>query len=323
MVYNIAMSKKFTDLSQLTKAILKKDEPQRPKSVPAHEPIPHPVKAGSAAEAPAEAPKLSREEADCLAYFSHTSIADRRFATAGRVQTPQAARKTQEPAPEAPTELSKLRASEAHLTAEVAELRQKLEAAEARAAAAEQAVEAHIAQVKSGEERRARLEAEIRELRAKAPEPPRVALAPQPAPSPEPSAPRARGGVLAAPAGFAETFPGEVREMVVAALSDACETAHQSTRERRAAVLEAVLAANPSSGELERRRAELRQIVKDVAYHNDEHMLKGLEKLGMKLISGKKHWKLEYGNVRMPMSKTPSDYRSGLNSSADMANRCF
>ena len=36
MVYNIAMSKKFTDLSQLTKAILKKDEPQRPKPVPAH-----------------------------------------------------------------------------------------------------------------------------------------------------------------------------------------------------------------------------------------------------------------------------------------------
>ena len=31
------MSKKFTDLSQLTKAILKKDEPQRPKPVPAHE----------------------------------------------------------------------------------------------------------------------------------------------------------------------------------------------------------------------------------------------------------------------------------------------
>ena len=28
MVYNIAMSKKFTDLSQLTEAILKKDEPR-------------------------------------------------------------------------------------------------------------------------------------------------------------------------------------------------------------------------------------------------------------------------------------------------------
>ncbi|MDY3228600.1 MAG: hypothetical protein SOW92_03010 [Kiritimatiellia bacterium] len=317
------MSKKFTDLSQLTKAILKKDEPQRPKPVPAHEPIPHPVKPAPAAEAPAEAPKLSREEADCLAYFSHTSIADRRFATAGRVQTPPAAGKTQEPAPEAQAELSKLMAAEAQLSGEVAELRQKLEAAEARAAAAEQALEAHIAKVKSGEEQRARLEAEIRELRAKAPEPPRVAPAPQLATLSEPPVPRERKGVLAAPAGFAEAFTGEVREMVVAALSDACETARQSTRERRAAVLAAVLAANPSSGELARRRAELRQIVKDAAYHNDEHMLKGLEKLGMKLISGKKHWKLEYGNVRMPMSKTPSDYRSGLNSSADMANRCF
>ena len=208
MVYNIAMSKKFTDLSQLTKAILKKDEPQRPKPVPAHEPIPHPVKAGSAAEAPAEAPKLSREEADCLAYFSHTSIADRRFATAGRVQTPQAARKTQEPAPEAPTELSKLRASEAHLTAEVAELRQKLEAAEARAAAAEQAVEAHIAQVKSGEERRARLEAEIRELRAKAPEPPRVALAPQPAPVARTVRPSRTWGRPGGSCGLCRNLPG-------------------------------------------------------------------------------------------------------------------
>ena len=176
------MSKKFTDLSQLTKAILKKDEPQRPKPVPAHEPIPHPVKPAPAAEAPAEAPKLSREEADCLAYFSHTSIADRRFATAGRVQTPPAAGKTQEPAPEAQAELSKLMASEAHLMAQVAELRQKLEAAEARAAAAEQVLEAHTARMKSGEEQRARLEAAIRELRAKAPETPRVAPAPQPAP---------------------------------------------------------------------------------------------------------------------------------------------
>lgn len=43
----------------------------------------------------------------------------------------------------------------------------------------------------------------------------------------------------------------------------------------------------------------------------------------MKLISGKKHWKREYGNVRMRMSKTASDYRSGLSSFADMANCCF
>ena len=33
--------------------------------------------------------------------------------------------------------------------------------------------------------------------------------------------------------------------------------------------------------------------------------------------------KLEYANVRMPMSKTPSDYRSAQNTASDMANRCF
>ena len=94
IVYNTVMSKKFTDLSQLTKSILKKDEPQRPKPVPTHAPIPHPAKAAPQPEVPAEKPKLSRDEAECLAYFSHTSITDRRFATAGRVQTPPAARKT-------------------------------------------------------------------------------------------------------------------------------------------------------------------------------------------------------------------------------------
>lgn len=303
------MSKKLTDLSQLTKAILKKDAP-----------IPTPVKAAPVSEAPVESSKLSREEADCLAYFSHTSITDRRFATAGRVQTSQTTRKTQrDPAPEAPGGISALKASEARHAAEVAELRKSLEAAEAKAVAAKQELEARIALEKAREEQRARLETEIRMLRAKTAET-------QPAVDvslTRSAESRTEKGLLTAPSGFDETFPGEVREMVVAALCDACETARQGTRERRAAVLEAVLAANPLSGELEHRRAELRQILKDVAYSNDEHMLKGLEKLGMKLISGRKHWKLQYGNVRMPMSKTPSDYRSGLNSSADMANRCF
>ena len=323
----MGMSKKLTDLSQLTKAILKKDVPQSSAAVTkevARAPIPHPVKAAPNPEAPAEKPTLSQDEAECLAYFSHTSITDRRFATAGRVQTPPAPRKAQAtPASTADLSAAASAKEEARHAAEVAELRTALEAAEARAAAAEQALDAQIVQARSGEAQRIRLEAEIRSLRERAAEMSRAAVAPVPVPLAQPPAPRAEKGVLTAPAGFAETFPGEVREMVVAALRDACETARQSTRERRAAVLEAVLAANPSSGELERRRAELRQIVKDVSYFNDEHMLKGLEKLGMKLISGRKHWKLEYGNVRMPMSKTPSDYRSGLNSSADMANRCF
>lgn len=92
----MGMSKKFTDLSQLTKAILKKDMPQSSVAVTkevARAPIPHPVKAAPEPEVHAETPSLSQGEAACLAYFSHTSITDRRFATAGRVQTSPAPRK--------------------------------------------------------------------------------------------------------------------------------------------------------------------------------------------------------------------------------------
>ena len=80
------MLKKFTDLSQLTKAVLKKADDVRAA-------VPHPQK--PAPEAAAET-ALSREDADCLAYFSHTSIADSRFATAGRVRTPVAPKRDPE-----------------------------------------------------------------------------------------------------------------------------------------------------------------------------------------------------------------------------------
>ena len=107
---------------------------------------------------------------------------------------------------------------------------------------------------------------------------------------------------------------------MLAALADALATAQQSGRERRAGVLAGVLAANAATGELECRRAELKQILKDAGYFNDP---KPFEKLGFKLISGRTHWKLQYANVRITMSKTPSDYRASLNTASDTANRCF
>ena len=107
---------------------------------------------------------------------------------------------------------------------------------------------------------------------------------------------------------------------MLATLADALDMARQSGRERRAEVLSGVLAANRPTGELECRRAELKQILKDAGYFNDP---KPLEKLGFKLISGRTHWKIQYANVRITMSKTPSDYRASLNTASDTANRCF
>ena len=120
-----------------------------------------------------------------------------------------------------------------------------------------------------------------------------------------------------------EVFGGEVREHVLAALSEARDAAGQSGRERRAKVLGDVLAANVAAGELERRRTELKQIIKDTGSFVDARTIAALEKIGFKCVSGNKHWKLDYANVRIPISKTPSDYRSALNTATSIANNCF
>jgi hypothetical protein len=78
-----------------------------------------------------------------------------------------------------------------------------------------------------------------------------------------------------------------------------------------------------SSGELDRRRAEVKQILKDAGSFADASTLSSLERIGIKCVSGKKHWKLEYGNVRVSIAKTPSDHRASLNTATDLANRCF
>ena len=128
---------------------------------------------------------------------------------------------------------------------------------------------------------------------------------------------------LLKPSAMAEVFPGEVREHILAVLSEGLAAAESSERERRAAVLGDVLADNKPSGELERRRKELRQIIKDTGSFVDARTIAAMERLGFTYVSGNKHWKIDYANVRIPMSKTPSDHRAALNTATDIANRCF
>ena len=128
---------------------------------------------------------------------------------------------------------------------------------------------------------------------------------------------------LLAPPKTKEVFKGEVREHVLAALADAQESASQSARERRAQILADVLAANVPTGELEQRRGELRQIIKDTGSFVDARTISALESIGFKCVSGNKHWKLDYANVRIPISKTPSDRRAAMNMATSIANSCF
>ena len=256
----------------------------------------------------------SREDADAaavLAYFARSPqkasrsprVAPRGVAVADRPVAPEAALKVKDAA------LAAFAVEKAAHERRIAELERQL--AEER--------EAHIAAIRERDRLQGecgRLQGELRKRGENAPVAAQVEAAP--VVQSEPTKPTQ--GILVAPATAAEVFPGEVREQVVATLLDGLGTAERSGRERRAEILRYVLAANQSSGELERRRAELRQILKDAGYYNDP---KPLERLGLRLISGRTHWKLQYANVRVVMSKTPSDYRANLNNGNEIANRCF
>ena len=256
----------------------------------------------------------SREDADAaavLAYFARSPqkasrsprVAPRGVAVADRSVAPEAALKTKDAA------LTAFAVEKAAHERRIAELERQL--AEER--------EAHIAAIRERDRLQGecgRLQGELRKCGENAP----VAAPVEAAPVARVEPTKPTQGILVAPATAAEVFPGEVREQVVATLLDGLGTAERSGRERRAEILRYVLAANQSAGELERRRAELRQILKNAGYYNDP---KPLERLGLRLISGRTHWKLQYANVRVTMSKTPSDYRANLNNGSEIANRCF
>lgn len=292
------MAKTLTDLSQLTKAILKESPPSRVEPTPAAQPAP-------------TVSNEDREAEEVLAYFSRTpqnaprSLRVAPGAGAGEDRTAElkAALETKDAALDAIAE------EKAEADERIAELEQQL--------AAER--EAHEAAVRERDRLQGecgRLQGELRKCGENAP----VAAPVEAAPVAQSEPPKPTQGILVAPATVAEVFPGEVREQVVATLLDGLGTAERSGRERRAEILRYVLAANQSAGELERRRAELRQILKNAGYYNDP---KPLERLGLRLISGRTHWKLQYANVRVVMSKTPSDYRANLNNGNEIANRCF
>ena len=292
------MAKTLTDLSQLTKAILKESPPSRVEPAPAAQPAP-------------TVSDEDREAEEVLAYFSRTpqnaprSLRVAPGAGAGEDRTAElkAALEAKDAALDAIAE------EKAEADERIAELEQQL-------AAEREAHEAAIRERDRLQGECGRLQGELRKCGENAP----VAAPVEAAPVVQSEPPKPTQGILVAPATAAEVFPGEVREQVVATLLDGLGTAERSGRERRAEILRYVLAANQSAGELERRRAELRQILKNAGYYNDP---KPLERLGLRLISGRTHWKLQYANVRVTMSKTPSDYRANLNNGSEIANRCF
>lgn len=289
------MSRTLTDFSQLSKGMFRKSEP-----VVEVKPVPKETSAGGD---------------DALAYFGLTGRGKRESGRAGAVGGCGASG-----AGAANDATAALEANLEAVRAESAALGAAKDAAEKKAADLERQLAEERAARQAAEAERERLRGDVLRLRNELEEMQTIPRAEAAAPVPVQEV-RVQG-LLKAPA-TGEVFNGEVREHVLAALSEAQEAAGQSGRERRAKVLEDVLAANVPAGELERRRVELRQVIKDTGSFIDARAISALEKIGFKCVSGNKHWKLDYADIRIPISKTPSDYRSALNTATSIANKCF
>ena len=295
------MGRTYTDFSQLSKGMFRKSEP-----VVEVKPIPKEASAGGD---------------DALAYFGLTGRGRREEGGAGAVGGCGASG-----AKAGNDAYVALKANLEAVRAESAALGAAKDAVEKKAGDLERQLAEERAARQAAEAERERLRGDVLRLRNELEEAltaPGTGNGDRVTGNEEPVVPEVRvQGLLKAPT-TAEVFNGEVREHVLAALSEAQEAAGQSGRERRAKVLEDVLAANVSAGELERRRAELKQIIKDTGSFIDARAISALEKIGFKCVSGNKHWKLDYADIRIPISKTPSDYRSALNTATSIANMCF
>ena len=290
------MGKTYTDFSQLSKGMFRKSDP-----VVEVKPPPPKKVAGD----------------DALAYFGIGGTGNRERGTAksGAVSAPGAS------CAEADNgRIQSLEANVAALCAESAVLGAAKAEAERKSADLEQQLAAERQMRASAEAERDRLRGEVLRLKNELEE---ALTAPSAQPVEAKPVREVRVAGLLKPPATVEVFPGEVREHILAALTEGLESAQSSERERRAAVLKDVLAANKPGSELERRRKALKQIIKDTGSFVDARTIAALEKIGFKCVSGNKHWKLDYANVRIPISKTPSDRRGAQNTATDIANRCF
>lgn len=116
-----------------------------------------------------------------------------------------------------------------------------------------------------------------------------------------------------------DLYSGELAGIVLDAIKDASTRVGKDSR--RAHVLSAILAANDTSGEAERMREELKDLLRG-SKSMGSTVRRGLERLGFTLSEEGKHYKLIFqGDDRytFTLPKSGSDHRGGLNAASDIA----
>lgn len=118
-------------------------------------------------------------------------------------------------------------------------------------------------------------------------------------------------------------FDGEVKDLVLSALSRSLKGVSPSTR--RHDVISDVIRSNGYQGICERRADEMSQLMKDLD-PTSERFESSLRKLGFETKNNRKHLKARYyGDDRymITFSKTPSDIRAAANSAAEFVRKAF
>lgn len=171
------------------------------------------------------------------------------------------------------------------------------------------------------EKENARLKSDNRRLASELKRQETEAAAPEPESQTEPEP--VPQGTLSLTFKSEELFPGEARELLLAVLNDAIKSCRNNDQQRRTQILADLLTVNPSTGEIKSRLEFFNKLVTDCDKFVDTDVLAKLRELGIETVSGKNHWKLRYGNITFPLSKTPSDRRSLANSLKNIERKIY
>jgi hypothetical protein len=120
-----------------------------------------------------------------------------------------------------------------------------------------------------------------------------------------------------------DLFEGEILSVIRDALHDAKSRVQPDGRRQH--ILDALVAANPPTGQAEAYKSALKDLLRD--YRSMETKTRdALEEMGFNITEEGKHFKLTYqGDERyvFTLAKTGSDYRGGLNAASDIGKRLF
>ncbi len=117
-----------------------------------------------------------------------------------------------------------------------------------------------------------------------------------------------------------ELYPGEIKDMVLSAVSDALEAVQQKSR--RADVYMDILKTNDYKQLSEERHRKIKQVLTGYTGLN-KTVRKELNDLGFEILENGKHYKLVYYGDRRycaTLAKTPSENRGNKNAASDIIN---